>query len=204
MKKKILLFILVMVLVYAIGGVVYYYFNKPKEEENKIVEIPSLDKIDGYDYILKSNDSEYYKELFNSLKSVLENKDVDDEEYAKLIAQMFICDLYTLDNKINKYDVGGSRFVLDDYVSNYKLNVQNTLYKYLEDNSNNNRKQELPIVTEIKIKTSEKTNYKIGDNSYSGYKITLEWTYKEDLGYDSKGEVTLIKNGNKYYVVQKD
>ena len=203
MKKRILLFILIIILVYALGGVVYYKFNKEKDEP-EVIKVSNLDTIKGYDYTLNTNDTEYYKELFNKLKEVLEEKDVNDEEYAKLVSQMFICDLYSLDNKVNKYDVGGVRFLEKGFISNYKLNVQNTIYKYLEDNSNGNRDQKLPLVNEVKVLNTEKTNYKIGDNSYSGYKITLEWTYKEDLGYDSKGVVTLIKNGNNYYVVQKD
>ena len=203
MKKRILLFILIIILVYALGGVVYYKFNKEKDEP-EVIKVSNLDTIKGYDYTLNSNDTEYYKELFNKLKEVLEEKDVNDEEYAKLVSQMFICDLYSFDNKVNKYDVGGVSFLEKGFISNYKLNVQNTIYKYLEDNSNGNRDQKLPLVNEVKVLNTEKTNYKIGDNSYSGYKITLEWTYKEDLGYDSKGVVTLIKNGNNYYVVQKD
>ena len=117
---------------------------------------------------------------------------------------MFVTDLYTLDNKLNKYEVGGAMFVHPDYVQNYKLNVQDTIYKYMEDNSTKSRKQALPEVVEVNITNTEKTNYKINDNSLTGYKITLEWTYKTDLGYDSKGEVTLVKVDNIYYVVQKD
>ena len=201
MKKKILLFILVIVFVYAIGGVVYLKMIK---KESEAVKVESLDTIKGYDYVLKSNDTEYYKGLFNELKKLLESKDVNDEEYAKLISKMFITDLYTLDNKLNKYDVGGVMFVHPDYAQNYKLNVQDTIYKYMEDNSTNSRKQALPEVAEVNITNTEKTNYKINDNSLTGYKITLEWTYKTDLGYDSKGEVTLVKVDNTYYVVQKD
>ena len=201
MKKKILLFILVIVFVYAIGGVVYLKMIK---KEPEVVKVESLDTIKGYDYVLKSNDTKYYKGLFNELKKLLESKDVNDEEYAKLISKMFITDLYTLDNKLNKYEVGGAMFVHPDYVQNYKLNVQDTLYKYMEDNSTKSRKQALPEVTEVNITNTEKTNYKINDNSLPGYKITLDWTYKTDLGYDSKGEVTLVKVDNTYYVVQKD
>ena len=113
MKKKILLFILVIVFVYAIGGVVYLKMIK---KEPEVVKVESLDTIKGYDYVLKSNDTKYYKGLFNELKKLLESKDVNDEEYAKLISKMFITDLYTLDNKLNKYEVGGAMFVHPDYV----------------------------------------------------------------------------------------
>ena len=202
MKKKILLFILIIILVYSIGGIIYIYMNKKPSAEP--VKISNLDTIKGYNYALRSNDTALYKEVFNNLKKNLESKEINDEEYAKTLTKLFIIDLYTLNNKINKYDVGGAQFVHPDYVSNYKLNVQNTLYKYMEDNSYKNRTQELPEVASVNITNAEKTNYKIGDNSFEGYKITLEWTYVKDLEYDSKGEVTLVKIDNLYYVVQKD
>ena len=45
---------------------------------------------------------------------------------------MFLIDLYNLDNKKNMYDVGGVIFVFPDARENYKLNVSNTLYKYMK------------------------------------------------------------------------
>ncbi len=202
MKKKIVLFIFIIIFVYAIGGIVYILMNKEKNPEP--IKVSNLDTIKGYDYALRSNDTSLYKEIFNHLKDNLEGESINDEEYAKDIAKLFIIDLYTLNNKINKYDVGGSAFVHPDYVANYKLNVQNTLYKYMEDNSYDNRNQELPEVSSVEVITSEKTNYKIDNNSLNGYKVTLEWSYTKDLGYDSKGVVTLVNVDNVYYVVQKD
>ncbi len=202
MKKKILLLLLIIVFVYSAGGVSYYFLTKEKEEE--VINVSDLETIKNYDYTLKSNDTTPYKEIFNELKTVLEKDEVSDDDYASNLAKLFIIDLYTLSNKINKYDVRSAIFVHPDYVQNYKLNVQNTLYKYMEDNSHENRTQELPEVATIEIKESEKTNYKIGDNSLNGYKISLEWSYVKDLGYDTKGVVTLVKVDNKYYVVQKD
>jgi hypothetical protein len=200
MKKKIILFILIIVFIYAGGGVLYALFNKNSEA----VAITNLDSISGYDYTLKSNASSLYESEFKILKANLESGDVDGEEYAKSIAKLFIIDLYTLSNKVNKYDIGGSEFVHPDYLANYKLNVEDTLYKYLEDNTNNNRTQELPEVSTINIITCEKTNYAIDDNSFEGHSISLEWSYVQDLGYDSSGEIILIKLDNTYVVVEKN
>ena len=200
MKKKIILFILIVILVYAIGGVVYVLLNKKPE----VIKISNLDTIKGYNYTLRSNDTQIYKNEFNNLKHNLESNSVNNEEYASSVAKLFIIDLYTLNNKINKYDVGGVSFVYPDAVSNYKLNVQNTIYKYMEDNTNKNRNQKLPEVSGIDLTNIEKTNYNINDKSYEGYKINLEWTYVEDFGYDSAGEVILIKSDKYYYVVEKN
>ena len=202
MKKKVILFILIIILVYAVGGIIYIKIGKEKELE--VVKVSNLDSIEGYSYSLKSNDTDVYKEIFNHLKENLESEEIDDKDYAETLAKLFIVDLYTLNNKINKYDVGGTKFVHPDYVSNYKLNVQNTLYKYMKDNSYDNRTQELPEVSSVEVISSEKTNYTIDDNSFDCYKITLEWSYTNDLGYDKEGIVILAKIDNIYYVVQKD
>ena len=129
MKKKILLFIFIIILVYAIGGIIFWFLNKKPE----VVRISNLDSISGYNYNLKSNDKELYKSEFKILKKNLESNEINKEEYAKSISKMFIIDLYTLNNKINKYEIGGEQFVYPDAVENFKLNVQNTIYKYLED-----------------------------------------------------------------------
>ena len=200
MKKKIILFIFMIVFVYALGGDLYYLLNRKPE----VVKISSLDSIKGYSYTLKSNDTNTYKKEFESLKANLESDKVNDEEYAKSIAKMFIIDFYTLANKINKYDVGGLSFVYPEHLSNFKVNAQNTIYKYLEDNSKSNRKQELPEVKEVEILENEKMNYTIKGNSYNGYKYKLKWTYIKDLGYDSEGEVIVIKLDKNYYVVEKN
>lgn len=200
MKKKVLLFIFILVLVYAAGGFIYLKLNK---EEPEVIVVEDVDKIKGYDYTLKSNSSDLYKEEFKVLKDNLE-KDKDDEQYALSVAKLFIIDLYSLSNKINKYDVGGVEFVYPDHISNYKLNVQNTIYKYMEDNSTGKRNQKLPLVSSIEVKSHEKTTFKIGNKSFDGYKVELEWEYNEDLDYESKGEVIVIKEDDKYLVVEKN
>lgn len=200
MKKKVLLFIFIVVLVYAIGGFIYIKLNKQPD----VIKVSDLDKIKGYNYTLKSNDTKLLTSEFNILKANLESNNVNNEEYAKSIAKLFIIDLYTLNNKINKYDVGGTVYVYPDAVPNYKLNVQNTIYKYMEDNTNKNRNQVLPEVSTIDITKFEETTYKIGDKEYQGYKVELNWTYVEDLGYDTKAEVILIKQDKTYYVVEEN
>ena len=200
MKKKIILFIFIVVFIYAAGGLAYYYTNK----KPAVINISSLDTIKGYNYTLKSNDTLIYTNEFKMLKSNLESDSIDYEEYAKSIAKLFIIDLYTLNNKINKYDVGGTLYIHPDYINNYKLNVQDTLYKYIEDNSNKLRNQELPEVSSTEIINTEEIKFNIGDNEYDGYKINIKWDYVKDLGYDTEGEVIVIKDNNNCYVVEKN
>ena len=201
MKKKVILFLCILIFVYAVGGTIYYIATREKKDDKPIVT--NKDTIKGYDYALKSNATKLYEDEFKALKANLEG-DINYDEYAVSVAKLFVIDLYTINNKINKYDTGGASFVYPDGRDNYKLNVQDTIYKYVEDNTNGKRTQNLPEVSSVIVKDSKKDTYKIGDNSFEAYKINLEWSYVQDLGYDKTGEIILIKKDKNIYVVEKN
>lgn len=201
MKKKVILFFCILIFVYAAGGTIYYIATREKKDDKPIVT--NKDTIKGYDYTLKSNATKLYEDEFKALKANLEG-DINYDEYAVSVAKLFVIDLYTINNKINKYDTGGASFVYPDGRDNYKLNVQDTIYKYVEDNTNGKRIQNLPEVSSVIVKDSKKDTYKIGDNSFEAYKINLEWSYVQDLGYDKTGEIILIKKDRNIYVVEKN
>lgn len=195
-KRNVALIILILILIYAVVGV---YYNLAHQE--KTPEVKEVDKVDKYNYVLKSNATELQKTQFNELKEILSG-DIVDDDYAKIIAKMFVTDLYTLTNKINKYDVGGIDYVFESGKSNYKLNVEDTLYKYLEDNTDNKRNQELPLVTNVDVENIESVKYKIGETSYDAKKVLVNITYEKDLGYDTKVNIVLVKDNDYYYVVE--
>lgn len=201
MKKKVILFLCILIFVYAAGGTIYYIATREKKDDKPIVT--NKDTIKGCDYTLKSNATKLYEDEFKALKANLEG-DINYDEYAVSVAKLFVIDLYTINNKINKYDTGGASFVYPDGRDNYKLNVQDTIYKYVEDNTNGKRTQNLPEVSSVIVKDSKKDTYKIGDNSFEAYKINLEWSYVQDLGYDKTGEIILIKKDRNIYVVEKN
>ena len=201
MKKKVILFFCILIFVYAAGGTIYYIATREKKDDKPIVT--NKDTIKGYDYTLKSNATKLYEDEFKALKANLEG-DINYDEYAVSVAKLFVIDLYTINNKINKYDTGGASFVYPDGRDNYKLNVQDTIYKYVEDNTNGKRTQNLPEVSSVIVKDSKKDTYKIGDNSFEADKINLEWSYVQDLGYDKTGEIILIKKDKNIYVVEKN
>lgn len=201
MKKKVILFLCILIFVYAAGGTIYYIATREKKDDKPIVT--NKDTIKGYDYTLKSNATKLYEDEFKTLKANLEGN-INYDEYAVSVAKLFIIDLYTINNKINKYDTGGVSFVYPDGRNNYKLNVQDTIYKYVEDNTDGKRTQNLPEVSSVIVKDSKKDTYKIGNNSFEAYKINLEWSYAQDLGYDKTGEIILIKKDKNIYVVEKN
>jgi hypothetical protein len=197
-KRRLFIKILLLIIFIAIIG----YFGKKLYIKLNTNEVSVIDKIDNYNYSLEDRDTALYKEHFNSLKDILNQDDINYENYAKEEANLYIIDLFTLDNKVNKYDDGGIDFVYPDSLDNYKLNVSNTLYKYMEDNTNKKRKQDLPEVISINDDNVTSNTFTINDVKYDGYKVELSWDYVKDMGYDSKGIVTIIKKDNLLYVVQ--
>lgn len=205
--KKTALVICLILFIYFIGGIIYNFTRKEEKEvvnnnNNKIVD--NAVTIKGYSYILYEDEPTIYTDEFKKLKNNLEGKKIDYKEYAKSISKMFIIDLYSLNLKKNMYDVGGIDFIYPDSQDNYKLNVQNTLYKYMEDNSEGKRKQELPEVKNVKINEVEETTYKIEEKEYDAYKINIDIEYVKDLEYDKKAELILIKDGEYIHIVEKN
>ncbi len=197
LKKKFVLFLLLIVFVlvcFFIGRKIYIKINT--------FNVKVVDKIENYNYSLDDRDSQLYKSYFEQLKSVLSSDEIDYENYAVLVAKMFIIDLYTLDNKVNKYDIPSLEFVYPDSVDNFKLKVQDTIYKYILDNTDKKRTQKLPIVSSIDFSKVTKGTFKIDNKSYESYEVKLNWDYESDLGYDKEGTVTLVKQENYLYVVE--
>lgn len=203
---KSVIFIIVVVIVVSLIGIGSYYIllnndNKETKETNK-----SIDEITAYNLRLNENDSEEFKNEFNNLKSILSSSEIDKDKYAESVAKLFVIDLYTMDTKTNKYDVGGSELVLPVFKDNYTLNVTNTIYNYLEDNTDGKRNQNLPHVRKVDVIKNDTKEYTIsGDNTpYNAHVFNMKLSYKYDLGYDSEVEVIVVYKDNFMYVVEKN
>ena len=186
-----------MILIYSVGGI--YYIEYVYKDNNEPV-VKNLVEIEGYPYSLKSNASKLYKDEFNILKDNLENN-YNEEEYIKSISKLYIIDLYSLKNKLNKYDINVD-FIYPDIVSNYRLNIENTLYKYLENNSDGNRNQELPVVSNVIIDEILDEKYSLNKENVPCKKVKVTIEYENDLGYDKSGTITLVKQDKYYYIVE--
>ena len=203
-NKKFWLIISSIALLYFIGGIVYVNLDR---DSSSVKNNKNLDKgisIKGFDYILYEDDIDIYKDEFKKLKKNLESSNINYTEYAESISKMFVMDLYSLEAKKNMYDVGGVQFVYPDIRDNYKLNVTNTLYKYMKDNSDGKREQDLPMVKSVSIKNEDETKYKIGQEEFDGYKINLDIEYVKDLEYDKSAEIILVKKDKYLYIVEKN
>ncbi len=202
-KKKIGIVVCFILLIYFIGGIFYNIFLDRSDTKKKNNVNQNL-QIKGFEYLLNDDDTELLKSEFKKLKNNLESSNINYNEYALSISKMFIIDLYTLNNKKNMYDVGGVQFVYPDARENFKLNVENTLYKYMEDNSDGKRVQDLPEVSNVEVTSDEVYEYTIGEEKYEGYKINLDISYVKDLEYDAKAELILVKVDKYLYIVEKN
>ena len=186
--KKILIAILIIALV-VLGYLSYkQFFGKEEVKEAKVVN-----EIKKYGYKLKDSKPAAYKKMFEELKTILEADKVDEEAYAKKISEMFVYDFYSLKDKVSKTDVGGVDFVHPEALENFLVNAQDTYYKYVENNIYGNRKQSLPVVTNIKVDNIKQEAFEYGDKSDDkAYFVDVSWSYTDNAFSDNQNKATLI------------
>lgn len=201
-KKKKIILIVAIAFMFIIGLICMIISIKSRGKvEIPVKTIEVLDNISGYNYSLEDRDTSLYKEKFLELKTILTSDSIDDKEYATTLAELFAIDLYTIDNKNSKYDVGSLDFIYPEEQEKFKNKVMDTMYKLVEDNSTNTRRQELPIVSKTEVTNVKKINYTKGETKLNGYEVYLDISYEKDLGYDTKLIITIIREEEKMYVV---
>ncbi len=198
-NKKLWLLIVGILILGDIGLIVYKVTRKDDIPKN---ETKIIDTVNGYN--LEDRDLELYKTEFNTLKANLTSDEINYEEYAKSIAKLYIIDLYTLNNKVNKYDVGGIEFVNETAKENYILKVEDTIYKYLKDNTKGDRQDIYPIVSAINVNNVVQKTYTFNNTRYDAYDIELSWTYETENEYDTSAWVTVVNDNNKLSIVEEN
>lgn len=200
-KAKLTIIGVALILIIALAAVIAINFMPKKE---KVKEVKVLKSIEEYGYELKDNKTKKYKELFKQLEDILREDEVNQEEYAKKVAEMFVYDFYSLEDKVAKTDVGGVDFVHPDALDNFLLNAEDTYYKYIESNIYGERKQDLPAVDTITVESITPTEFAYNKAKHEGYEVKVNWTYTNEKfsSYQKSAVVVLIKKDIKYYVVE--
>ncbi len=193
-RKRKICIIAFCIVVLLIFGLLSYKFVFSKWGTKNKVEVKILDTVENYDYVLSDQDSKLYKQEFTKLKDLLKKQDINEEEYAKQTSKLFVIDLFTLNTKINKYDVGGTEFYHRSKKTMFETKVMDTLYNTMQDNTYGNRKQELPEVSSIEEVSCEKGSYKMNDTEVEAYFVQFKWSYVKDLQYDKEGSLVVIKD----------
>jgi len=199
--RKIVVFaIYVLLLILIIIGFIKIFFL-----DKKIADIKVTDKIEKYEYVLNSNATDYHKKLFDELSTLLETDDFNEKTYAELISKIFITELYTLDNKLNKNDIGGIQYVYEDFRNDFSLLAQSTIYKNIINNIYNDRVQELPVVSDVEIKANTNNSFKYLDKTFeNAYYIDVIISYEKDLEYPTNISLVLVKNNDKLEIVKME
>ncbi len=195
MKKRyqvILIFIFIIILALLVFSLINSVLS------TNVDEIIVLDEIEGYNYKLEDRDTSLYENHFYILEDILLSEEINYELYAKEIAMLYIIDLYTIDNKNSKYDIGGTEFVLPEYTNDYNNKVSDTLYKYVNHVDFN----EIPIVSSVSVDKVEESTYLLNEEEYSSYVLDVSWEYEKDYGYEKQNEIVIINMDNKLYIVE--
>lgn len=201
-KRILVVFLILLVIVL---GVLAFKDKIFGSSESGVKEIKVVNKIEKYGYNLKENKPKAYKKMFEELKKILEAKEVDEEAYVKKIAEMFIYDFYSLQDKTAKTDIGGVEFVYGDFLPNFLQNAQNTYYKYVENNIYGNRNQSLPVVSNIEVVSVEKEAFAYGDQTdEEAYKVNIKWSYTESefSTYQKEADIIFIHDDIKLSLVE--
>ena len=201
-KYKVGLIIIGVLLVIVIAlGVLKIFFSSDKENDRGEANVSNIiSNIADYGYTLDDRDTDYMKETFYELEDILNETDVDMDAYATTLAKLFVIDFYTLNNKINRYDVGSLEYILSSKVDMFRQKAIDTIYRDIIDNTYRDRVQDLPEITNVTVLSVEDTTYTLDDEEVDAKKVTMNYEYKEDLGYDTEGTIYFVSNANKLEV----
>ncbi len=166
-------------------------------------QVEILSTIQNYGYTLNENDSKYVEQKFKELKKELESENPDEETYATLMSQIFVADFYSLKQAINKNDIGRLQFVYEAYQNDFLQSAKTSVYAYIQNNIYGDRKQSLPMVSEVEVTSIEMTEYH-GDSlsDEQAYEVDVIITYEEELNYPTHVTLVLAHANNKLQIVK--
>lgn len=183
------------------GFFVWNNFIRPRSNKPKVVD--SIKNKD-VDYVVSDTDTKLFKDTFNELKKVLNEKEVDNKKYAETITKLFVIDFFTLSNKTSKNDVGGVQFVYENYKSDFVEGARNSIYKQVHSNVTDDRSNSsLPTVVKVKIDDIDEISpYSMFEGNLFtedqvGYMVNISWEYKNDDNFQSNATIIIVPDGNK-------
>ena len=88
-KYKILLIVIIILIVLIVASIIVLnvFNNSSPTEPVKVV-----DSIDEFGYTLDDRDTELMKSTYNELKNVLTQDEINYEDYAEVLAKLFVID----------------------------------------------------------------------------------------------------------------
>ena len=162
--------------------------------------------IDSMDYHLRSNATDYQKELFKELSklcAVEEEAEKDKLAIASSVVENYIADFYTWTNKAGSYDVGGLYYVHSPSKGNIYAKARDKFYKYVTHYINEYSSEVLLEVEEdsIVIEGSKtKDPYVYNGNNYDAYYFHASWNYVDHEGFNEK----TYKSSENFLVIENE
>lgn len=200
-NKKLLVISCIVIILLLIISFIFIFILKNNNNDNIDNTVQIKDNMENYDYYLTENATSYYEELYEELKDILNEEEIDDKLYAEVVAKLFVTDVFTLDNKLSSSDIGGLQFVHSKFKDDFINIAKTSLYSSVQSNIYGNREQKLPIVTNVEITNSKASTFTYKKVNYDSYEINVSIEYKTNLKYPSKYELILIKNDKYWQVV---
>lgn len=194
-KKKVttIFALVVMMVTLVIGG---YQVIKATSGGSNVGNV-GFETNDNY-YVIRSNATEYQKEIYVALIDSINNK--DDKNTVGLIAQNFVADFFTWTNKVRLNDVGGLQFIHPDAVNSVSHSAQdgiyNDMYTYLSEGK---------IEDTLQVKTSTvqvvQKPFKIDDEEVDAYYVGIKWEYEDASAlntsvYQNKATIVLTPDSD--------
>lgn len=150
--------------------------------------------IESMDYHLRSNATDFQKELFTELKNECEKNESERDEgkIAVLVAKNFVADFYTWSNKSGTTDVGGLYYVYSPNRTSILLQARRYLYQHLNEYINQyGSKNLLEVESFNDTVTPAVGKVEINGNTYDVYTFDLLWNYVNKTGgFDTSSYAT--------------
>lgn len=216
MKQKKIFIIYSIVLSLAVLSIGGFYIYKTINQNTNVDK--TTVKKDSY-YSIRKNATELQKELYTNLETAIDAEVKNEKEINDLLAQNFIADFYTWNNKLRRNDVGGLQFVDESIRNNVYLNAKETFYNDFYYYLDKKQGPETLQVKSLNVLKSEPIDYFIFDTEgeeeiydeiteryvkgayHDAYLVRLSWEYESSTAlstsdYDNSANV-IIMNQNK-------
>lgn len=184
---------------------IYYVYDSFIKDRNTVTAPKVVDeiKLKSINYVVNENDTKLFKDNFEELKKVLNDKKIDNKKYAETVSKLFVIDFFTLSNKTSKNDIGGVQFVYSSYKTDFVDFARDGMYKRVNNSIEDGNNSNLPTVKSVNVSNVEEidpsaifSNIDFGEDKV-GYEVTLDWTYKNDDDYQDSTTLTIVNDGKK-------
>ena len=148
---------------------IYYVYDSFIKDRNTVTAPKVVDeiKLKSINYVVNENDTKLFKDNFEELKKVLNDKKIDNKKYAETVSKLFVIDFFTLSNKTSKNDIGGVQFVYSSYKTDFVDFARDGMYKRVNNSIEDGNNSNLPTVKSVNVSNVEEMEYLFSSTSFN-------------------------------------